>query len=491
VPRQVRRGLGDGFRRRVLFAEHHESHAASAFYPSPFAEAAILTFDGVGEWATASIGVGQGSRIRLTHDLRFPHSLGMLYSAFTAFCGFEVNDGEYKLMGLAPYGEPQYAERIRQHLLDLKADGSFRLDMQYFNYCAGRTMASPAFARLFGGPPRRPESQITQREMDLAASIQSVTEDVVLKASRHAHQLTGMRNLCLAGGVGLNSVANGRLLRDGPFENVWIQPAAGDAGGAIGVALLLWHEILAQPRVPPQHDSMQGSLLGPAFTASEVQACLDQAGANYRKFDSDVTLCGHVAELLDRGQVVGWFQGRMEFGPRALGSRSILADARSPTMQAVLNQKVKQRESFRPFAPAVLAEHASEYFDLPSGADSPYMLLVVPVHQQQLLQTNDSDELPRGFARLGHARSKIPAVTHVDGSARVQTVSATPPSLFRQLLEQFHERTGCPVLVNTSFNVRDEPIVCAPAEALRCFQKTEIDVLVMDRFVLEKLPVAN
>lgn len=485
VPRAIRRGLGGRYRRRVLLAEHHQSHAASAFYPSPFDDAAILTFDGVGEWATASIGVGQGHRIHLTHELRFPHSLGMLYSAFTAFCGFEVNDGEYKLMGLAPYGEPRYAHLIREKLLDLKTDGSFRLDMRYFAYCAGRSMTSPAFARLFGGPPRRPEAEITQREMDLAASIQQVTEEIVLRAAQHAHRTTGMRNLCLAGGVALNSVANGRLLREGPFESIWIQPAAGDSGGALGVALLIWHDLLDNPRATSPQDLMQGSLLGPSYSSAEVRAFLDGTGASYREFASDDALCDRVAELLARGCVVGWFQGRMEFGPRALGGRSILADARSPSMQSLLNRKVKQRESFRPFAPAVLAEHAHEYFDLPPGDESPYMLLVLPVSDAHQVSP-EAQPSGQGLARLREPRSTIPAVTHVDGSARVQTVAAVPASLFRRLLETFHERTGCPVLVNTSFNVRDEPIVCTPTDAFRCFQNTEIDVLVMDRFVLEK-----
>lgn len=468
VPRAIRRGLGGRFRRRLLFTQHHESHAASAFYPSPFEEAAILTFDGVGEWATASIGAGQGSRLRLTHEMHFPHSLGMLYSAFTSFCGFAVNDGEYKLMGLAPYGEPRYANLIREKLLDLKPDGSFRLDMQYFNYCAGRSMTSPAFARLFGGPPRRPEAEITEREMDLAASIQAVTEDIVLRAARHAHQLTGMRKLCLAGGVALNSVANGRLLREGPFEDIWIQPAAGDSGGALGTALFIWHHLLDHPRIKSSQDLMQGSFLGPSFTTAEIRTALHQASATYREFDSDDTLCEHVAQLLDQGRVIGWFQGRLEFGPRALGNRSILADARSPSMQSRLNQKIKQRESFRPFAPAVLAEHAPAFFGLPPAVQSPYMLLVLPVHERH--------------------RCSIPAVTHVDNSARVQTVAAFPPSMFRTLLERFHQQTGCPLLVNTSFNVRDEPIVCTPADALSCYRSTGIDTLVMDRFVLDKAP---
>lgn len=484
VPRAIRRGLGGRFRRRLLFTEHHEAHAASAFFPSPFDDAAILTFDGVGEWATASIGVGEGNRLRLTHELRFPHSLGMLYSAVTAFCGFAVNDGEYKLMGLAPCGEPRYAELIRERLLDLKADGSFRLDMRYFNYCAGRTMNSSTFDRLFGGPPRRPESEITQREMDLAASIQSVTEEIVLRTARHVHQLTGQRNLCLAGGVALNSVANGRLLGEGPFDSIWVQPAAGDSGGALGTALTIWHQVLEQPRRAVPHDSMQGALLGPEFNEAEIQSELDGQHEWYRKFTTDEELCTHVATLLDEGRVVGWFQGRMEFGPRALGNRSILADARWPEMQFTLNQKIKQRESFRPFAPAVLAEYAAQYFDLPEGTTSPYMLLVVPVHEQQ--RVGSVDESAVGLARLHQIRSTIPAVTHVDGSARVQTVAALPGSRFRRLLEQFHKRTGCPLLVNTSFNVRDEPIVCTPADALRCFHSTGIDVLVMDRFVVEK-----
>jgi carbamoyltransferase len=484
VPREIRRALGRGFQRRCLFAEHHESHAASAFYPSPFDEAAILTFDGVGEWATASFGVGRGNRIELTHELRFPHSLGMLYSALTAFCGFEVNSGEYKLMGLAPFGQPAYADLIRSKLLDLKADGSFRLDMRYFDYGHGSRMTSRALERLFGGSPRKPESPITQREMDLAASIQAVTEEIVLRAGRHIHLQTGLKNLCLAGGVALNCVANGRLLREGPFEKLWIQPAAGDAGGALGVALLIWHQLLGNPRTAAPIDRQQGSLLGPAFSEETIRALLDQNGVPYRHFADDALLCEHVAQRLAAGKVVSWFCGRMEFGPRALGARSILADPRSPMMQSQLNQKVKFRESFRPFGPAVLEEHAAEYFDLPAGTTSPYMLLVADVNASQR-RTSESTPPRHGFDRLAELRSTIPAVTHVDGSARIQTV-APGSGRFRTLLEHFHARTGCPLLINTSFNVRDEPLVCSPQEALNCFANTDIDTLVLERFVLEK-----
>jgi carbamoyltransferase len=490
VPRAIRRGLGSRFRRRVLFAEHHESHASSAFYPSPFDQSAILTFDGVGEWTTASIGTGQGNQVCLTHELRFPHSLGMLYSAFTAFCGFAVNDGEYKLMGLAPYGQSRYADLIRERLLDLKPDGSFRLNMRYFAFCAGSTMTSRAFAELFGGPPRSTHSEITQREMDLAASIQAVTEEIVLRAALHAHELTGMSNLCLAGGVALNSVANGRLLREGPFDKVWIQPAAGDSGGAIGVALLIWHQLLGQPRNVATPDAMRGSLLGPEFSSTEVEIFLARENVRYRKFDSDEELCDYVARHLEQGSAIGWFQGRMEFGPRALGSRSILADPRRPQMQAVLNEKIKQRESFRPFAPVVLGEQAHDYFDIPFGEQSPYMLFVVPV-QEKHRQFGEHQDAAVRLALSASPRSTIPAVTHVDYSARVQTVTDSPRSVLRTLLERYYQRTGCPVLVNTSFNVRDEPIVCSPADALRCFHRSGLDLLVMDRFVVEKAAVSG
>ena len=489
LQRELNRGLGHQFSRRYIFTEHHESHAASAFFPSPFDEAAILTLDGVGEWATATLGYGRANRISLTHELRFPHSLGLLYAAFTSYCGFRVNSGEYKLMGLAPYGQPKYAQTILDKLIDLKPDGSFRMDMRYFNYCQGRTMTSRAFDRLFGGPPRRPGVPLGQREMDLAASIQSVTEEIVLRAARHLHAQTGFENLCLAGGVALNSVANGRVLREGPFERIWIQPAAGDAGGALGTALFIWHQLLDQQRTPQPDDSQQGSLLGPSFGEEEIRQVLDDAGADYQQCASDVELCDRVAGLLAAGKVVGWFQGRMEFGPRALGARSILADPRRSSMQQVLNQKIKFRESFRPFAPAVLAERAADYFELAPGEQSAYMLLVAPVCSIQRMAAEGPE--PAGFEKLRVCRSTIPAVTHVDYSARVQTVGQRlderrQPGRFRLLLERFADQTGCPVLVNTSFNVRGEPIVCTPEEAYRLFLSTQIDVLVLERFVLEK-----
>ncbi len=485
VPREISRGLDDGYRKRIVFAEHHESHAASAFFPSPFEEAAILTLDGVGEWATATMGYGRGNRITLTHELRFPHSLGMLYSAFTYYCGFRVNSGEYKLMGLAPYGQPIHADLIRQRLLDVKPDGSFRVDLQYFDYHRGLTMTSRAFDRLFGGPPREPESPITQREMDIAASMQQVTEEIILAAARHVHEVTGHRNLCLAGGVALNCVGNGRILREGPFERLWIQPAAGDAGGALGVALLIWHQLLNNPRSVEPHDNQQGSLLGPAFDDSQIRQFLDRTGVEYHDCETDDDLCDRVADLLAHEKVVGWFQGRMEFGPRALGARSILGDARSQSMQSVLNRKIKFRESFRPFAPAVLAEHASEYFEVSGDVDSPYMLLVAPVKAAQRTAADDS-EAACGFDKLRLRRSTIPAVTHVDGSARVQMVDAERHGRFRKLLERFYTKTGCPILINTSFNVRGEPIVCTPEEAYRCFRATEMDALALGRFVLVK-----
>jgi carbamoyltransferase len=484
LPREIDRGLGGGIGKRYVFPEHHESHAASAFYPSPFEEAAILTLDGVGEWATASIGVGRGNRVELTHELHFPHSLGLLYSAFTYFTGFRVNSGEYKLMGLAPYGEPRYAERIRERLIDLKDDGSFRMDMSYFNYCQGLTMTGPRFDDLFDGPPRKPESPITQREMDLAASIQVVTEEIMLRCARHAHALTGLDNLCLAGGVALNCVGNGRILREGPFRNLWIQPAAGDAGGALGVALLVWHQLLGNPRTPGPIDSQHGSLLGPRFEGQSVRTFLDAMGARYREFADDDQLCDWVAEQLASEKVVGWMQGRMEFGPRALGSRSILGDARSEKMQSVMNLKIKFRESFRPFAPAVLSERVADYFDMRPDQDSPYMLLVAPVSERRRV---DGDMARRtGLDKLGVKRSVVPAITHVDYSARVQTVDAARHGRYYKLLRKFEDRTGCPVIINTSFNVRGEPIVCTPEHAHRCFMATNMDVLVLDRFVLLK-----
>ncbi len=485
LTRELNRGLRHQYRKRYVFTEHHESHAASAFFPSPFEEAAILTLDGVGEWATASFGYGRGNQITLTHEQRFPHSLGLLYSAFTYFCGFRVNSGEYKLMGLAPYGEPKYVDVILDKLINLKDDGSFRMDMRYFDYCQGLTMTSRAFDRLFGGPPRESESPLTEREMDLAASIQQVTEEIMLRTARRVHSETGMKNLCLAGGVALNCVGNGRLLREGPFEHIWIQPAAGDAGGALGAALFIWHQLLDQPRVADPHDSQSGSLLGPRFDEQAIRAFLDQSGAEYHYCATDEELSEHVAGLLADEKVVGWFQGRMEFGPRALGARSILGDARSRQMQSVMNLKIKFRESFRPFAPAVLAEHAHEYFELRPDQDSPYMLLVAPVHASQRVHHDQADR-HQGLDKLKTCRSTIPAVTHVDDSARVQTVDAHRHGRYRKLLESFYAKTGCPVLINTSFNVRGEPIVCTPQDAYRCFLATHIDALVLERFVLVK-----
>jgi carbamoyltransferase len=485
LPREMDRGLGGRYQKAFVFTEHHESHAASAFFPSPFDEAAILTLDGVGEWASASFGVGRGNRIALTHEQRFPHSLGLLYSAFTYYTGFRVNSGEYKLMGLAPYGEPKYVDLILDHLIDLKQDGSFRMDMQYFNYCTGLTMTSAKFDALFGGPPRKPESPVTVREMDLAASIQWVTEEIMLRTARHVHRSTGMRRLCLAGGVALNCVGNGRILREGPFEDIWIQPAAGDAGGALGVALFIWHQLLGQPRRTCPSDSQRGSLLGPRFSDDGIRSMLGDSGAVYHEFGTDAELCDRVADLMAQDKVVGWFQGRMEFGPRALGSRSIIGDARSTQMQSVMNLKIKFRESFRPFAPSVLHEAAHEYFDLPPDQQSAYMLLVAPVTAGQRLPVSSNGHDLFGIDKLKMVRSTVPAITHVDYSARVQTVDARHGRYY-ELLRAFERRTGCPVIINTSFNVRGEPIVCTPADALRCFLATNMDVLVLERFVLLK-----
>jgi carbamoyltransferase len=484
LSRELKRGLGRGYQKRYVFTEHHQSHAASAFFPSPFEEAAVLTLDGVGEWATASLGTGRGNHLTLEAELRFPHSLGLLYSAFTYFCGFKVNSGEYKLMGLAPYGEPVYTDAIRTELMDRKGDGSFRLDMRYFDYCCGSTMTSPRFDGLFGGPRRRPEAPITQREMDLAASIQAVTEDVLLACAGHVYDRTGLTNLCLAGGVALNCVGNGRILREGPFENIWIQPAAGDAGGALGVALFIWHQLLGRPRQPGERDSQHGSLLGPRYSPSEIRAVLDGVGAAYTAFDDEGRLCDHVADLLADGKVVGWFWGRMEFGPRALGCRSILADPRRVEMQSLLNRKIKFRESFRPFAPSVLEDEAADWFDLTPTGESPYMLVTTPVSEARRRPV--ADDPGPGLARLRAERSEIPAVTHVDYSARLQTVDSDRHGRYHRLLEAFRRRTGCPVLVNTSFNVRGEPIVCTPQDAYRCFMATNIDVLVLEDLVLVK-----
>ena len=486
LPREIRKGLHHEYKRRVVFTEHHESHAASAFFPSPFEEAAILTIDGVGEWTTVSLGVGRGNHVELTHELRFPHSLGLLYSAFTYFCGFRVNSGEYKLMGLAPYGEPRYVDLIQDHLLDLKEDGSFRLDMSYFNYCQGLTMTSGKLHRLFGGPPRTMEGPLTEREMDIAASIQKVTENVMLKMVQHAHQVTGMKNLCLAGGVALNCVGNGRVLREGPFDDVWIQPAAGDAGGALGVISFVWHQLLGNARTPVAHDSQSGSLLGPEFSDDQVREFLDAQGAVYETHSEWDALYDRVAQLLAGEKVVGWMQGRMEFGPRALGARSILGDARSREMQSVMNLKIKFRESFRPFAPSVLEKSVSDYFEMEPGQSSPYMLLVAPVQPAKRVDPSGEAEPARGLDKLKECRSVVPAITHVDYSARVQTVDAQHAPRFHGLLSRFHELTGSPMVINTSFNVRGEPIVCTPEDAYRCFMATNMDVLVMEHIVLLK-----
>lgn len=500
LPREMRRALGGKYKKRFLFPSHHESHAASAFFPSPFDEAAILTLDGVGEWATGSVGIGRGNKIHLLRQMNFPHSLGLLYSAFTYFCGFRVNSGEYKLMGLAPYGRPRYVDPILEKLLDLKEDGSLRLDLSYFNYCHKLRMTSPRFDKLFGGPPRSPESPITEREMDLAASIQQVTEEVVMRQARFAHELTGCENLCLAGGVSLNCVANGRLLREGPFRRIWIQPAAGDAGGALGAAWLAWHQLLDRPRQAKSPDGQQGSLLGPAFSNEQIELFLQSVGACWERVDDVDLLCRRVASLIAEEKVVGWMQGRMEFGPRALGSRSILGDARSPKMQTVMNLKIKFRESFRPFAPIVLREKASQYFDLPQDVDSPYMLLVAQVAAEKQGKkvgvdeeedASDLSDMERALRRLARVGGEIPAITHVDGSARVQTVDAGRSPRVHRLLSEFESLTGCPVMINTSFNVRGEPIVCAPEDAYRCFMGTNMDVLVMENCILLKSEQAD
>ena len=478
----IRRELG-GYEGPVLFSEHHESHAASAFYPSPFDEAAVLTIDGVGEWATSSYGIGRGKDVELLAELHYPHSLGLLYSAFTYYTGFRVNSGEYKLMGLAPYGEPRYVDLILDKVLELKDDGSFKLNMKYFNYHHGLTMTNGAFGHLFGGPPRKPESKLTQRDMDIAASIQKVTEKIVLRMVRHLHRETGIENLCLAGGVALNCVANGRILREGPFKRLWIQPAAGDAGGALGVALLIHHKILGHERTPKEGDSMEGSFLGPEFSDEEIKAYLDSVGAAYTKL-SYANVTHQTAELLAKEKVVGWFQGRMEFGPRSLGSRSILGDPRSKKMQSVMNLKIKFRESFRPFAPSVLREHVNENFEL--DRNSPYMLLVAPVREERRIPMSETQQKLFGIERLNSPRSDIPAVTHVDYSARIQTVHRDTHPVYYDLLQEFSRLTGCAVVVNTSFNVRGEPIVCTPEDAYLCFMRTEMDNLTLGSYLLEK-----
>ena len=490
-----------GYEREILFGEHHESHAASAFYPSPFEQAAVVTLDGVGEWATASIGVGRGNELQLLREMRFPHSLGLLYSAFTYFTGFKVNSGEYKVMGLAPYGEPKYVDAIKTHLLEIRADGSIWMNPEYFTYAHGLTMTGEKFAKLFGGAPRRPETPLTQREMDLARSIQQITEEVMLKMTSFAHRETGMRDLCLAGGVALNCVGNGRILREGPFDQIWIQPAAGDAGGALGVALAIWHRHLGQPRVsceaagtwerplrtssrmPRYADGMSAAYLGPQIGEEEIAEFLVSHGCVARRVERS-ELPDVIASFLATEQVIGLVQGRMEFGPRALGARSIIGDARSAKMQSLMNLKIKFRESFRPFAPVVLREHVGEWFEL--DADSPYMLLVADVQRHRRLPLPQEERDLWGIEKLNVPRSTIPAVTHVDYSARIQTVRRETHGLFYDILAAFHRRSGCPVIVNTSFNVRGEPIVCTAADAYRCFMRTHMDVLVLENFILEK-----
>jgi carbamoyltransferase len=483
IPSLIRDALPE-FEGPIIFTEHHESHAASAFYPSPYQRAAFLTMDGVGEWATSSYGVGDGSSLQILAEQRFPHSLGLLYSAFTYFTGFKVNSAEYKVMGLAPYGEPRYVQTILDHLIDLKEDGSFKMDMSFFAYSAGLRMTGSKFEELFGGPPRTPESPLTQREMDLARSLQEVTEEIMLRMARHVHRETGERYLTLAGGVALNCVGNGRILREGPFDDLWIQPAAGDAGGALGAALFVWYRLLHNARsADGVRDAQQGSFLGPSFADEEIETFLKGHGASYRRLDR-ASLLDTTAELIAQENVIGWFQGRMEFGPRALGARSIIGDARSPRMQSVMNLKVKYRESFRPFAPSVLEERVGEYFAL--GRPSPYMLLVAPVLESRRVAVTDAEHTLVGVEKLRVPRSDIPAVTHVDYSARIQTVRRDVHPLYYDLLRRFEEKTGCAVIINTSFNVRGEPIVCSPEDAYRCFLRTEMDYLVMGSFLLAK-----
>jgi carbamoyltransferase len=491
LPREIDKALHRKFKGNYVFVEHHESHASSAYFPSPFDEAAILTLDGVGEWATGSLGLGRGNRIELTHVMQFPHSLGLLYSAFTYFTGFRVNSGEYKMMGLAPYGEPKYYGVIMEKLLDLKEDGSFRLDLSYFPWCHKTVMVSAKFERLFGGPPRRPESPLTQREMDIAASIQAVTEEIMLRAARHVHRLTGMKNLTLAGGVALNCVGNGRVLREGPFDNIWIQPAAGDAGGALGAALFVWYQLLDNERKIDGRDKQRASFLGPSYSNEQIQRFLDSVNAKYHVFGDEQQLLDKVANRICEGNVVGWFHGRMEFGPRALGSRSILGDARSDAMQSLMNRKIKFRESFRPLAPCVLREDACDYFDISKEQESPYMLLVAYLHKDKRLPAHEQTEPLKGLDKLKVKRSVVPAVTHVDYSARIQTVDEERHPRLHRLMRQFKDKTGCPVIINTSFNIRGEPIVCSPADAYRCFMATNMDVLVLENQLLYKTEQPN
>ena len=472
------------FEGAIIFPEHHESHAASAFFPSPFQDAAFLTIDGVGEWTTTSYGIGKDNTVEILSEIHFPHSLGLLYSAFTYYTGFKVNSGEYKVMGLAPYGEPKYTDLILSELMDLKEDGSFRLNMKYFDYCAGLTMTGRTFENLFGGPPRKPESPLTQRDMDLARSVQDVTEEVMLRMARHIHRETSRENLCLAGGVALNCVGNGRVLREGPFENIWIQPAAGDAGGALGAALFAWHQYLGNPRQADGRSSIQkASYLGPEFKDDHIAKYLKKEAIPYTELSVEA-IPETIADLIAGEKVIGWFQGRMEFGPRALGSRSIIGDARSRKMQEIMNLKIKFRESFRPFAPSVLRERVSDFFEM--DTESPYMLLVAPVKGEICREMSPEEQKLFGLDKLHVARSVIPAVTHVDYSARVQTVSMEDNPLYYQMIAKFDEKYRCPVIINTSFNVRGEPIVCSPEDAYLCFMRTNMDYLVMGKYLIEK-----
>ncbi|MDB4520189.1 carbamoyltransferase [Akkermansiaceae bacterium] len=483
--RVIKKGLGKDLTAPLVFAEHHEAHAASAFFPSPFDEAAVLTVDGVGEWATSTIAVGEGNKLKILQEQRFPHSLGLLYSAFTYYCGFRINSGEYKLMGLAPYGKPIYAEKIKKHLLDIKEDSSFRMDMQYFNYCEGLTMTGKKFHELFGRPPRKAEAELDQFYMDVAASVQQVTEELMLAMARHAKKLTGKNKLCLAGGVALNCVANGKILREGPFDEIWIQPAAGDAGGALGAAQLVWFHYLDNERIAGGVGDQGNSWFGPAFGLEETKEFLDQETAVYEVCADEDDLCDKVAQLIADEKVIGWFQDRMEFGPRALGARSILGDARSEKMQRTMNLKIKFRESFRPFAPVILKEKVDEYFEMEPNQDSPYMLLVAPVQESKRTKLNDEDAALEGLIKLNQKRSVVPAITHVDMSARVQTADERH-NAYHKLVKAFYEKEGSPVLINTSFNVRGEPIVCTPENAFRCFMGTDMDVLVLGNIILKK-----
>ncbi|MBW7842548.1 MAG: carbamoyltransferase [Ignavibacterium sp.] len=474
-----------GYTGKIIFPEHHESHAASAFYPSAYNKAAIITMDGVGEWTTTSYGIGEGNEIQLFADIKFPHSLGLLYSALTYYTGFKVNSGEYKVMGLAPYGEPKYKKLIYDHLIDVKEDGSFRMNMEYFNYCQGLTMTNEKFNKLFGGPPRIPETNLTQKQMDIARSLQEVTEEIVLKIGSHVYKETKSKNLCLAGGVALNCVANGRLLREGPFENIWIQPAAGDAGGALGAALIGWYKYHNKPRTAAdgKSDKQKGSYLGPQFTDEEIKSFVQSLNLSAKKYDED-ELIETTANLINSDKVIGWFDGKMEFGPRALGSRTIIGDARSPKMQATMNIKIKFREGFRPFAPSVLFEKVSEYFEIEK--ESPYMLLTADVKKERRIPMTDEEQKKWGIDKLNVVRSDIPAITHVDYSARLQTVHKETNPRYHKLISKFEEKTGCAVIINTSFNVRGEPIVCTPEDAYRCFMRTNMDYLVLGSYILKK-----